>query len=65
MKFIGAVEDDRKEKMLELDLAFQVGDVKKPLLAVRRMGENGNVVQFGPEADGNFIQNVKSGQRGP
>ena len=29
-------------------LKFQVTDVRKPLLAVRRLVERGNVVQFGP-----------------
>ncbi len=32
-----------------IGLKFQVTDVRKPLLAVRRFAEKGNVVQFGPE----------------
>ena len=44
-------------------LKFQVTDVKKPLLAVRRLVERGNVVSFGPEPSQNFIQNLTSGKK--
>jgi hypothetical protein len=44
-------------------LKFQVTDVRKPLLAVRRLVEKGNVVSFGLEADQNFIHNVQSGKK--
>ena len=43
-------------------LKFQVTDVKKPLLAVRRLVERGNVVSFGPTPDDNFIKNVETGK---
>ena len=46
-------------------LKFQVTDVKKPLLAVRRLVEKGNVVMFGPEPDQNFIQHVQTGKKIP
>ena len=46
-----------------LEIGFQVTDVKKPLLAVRRLCENGNVVQFRPDANSNFLMNVKTGER--
>ena len=46
-----------------LEIGFQVTDVKKPLLAVRRLCEKGNVVQFGPEAHHNFVMNVTTGER--
>ena len=42
---------------------FQVTDVRKPLMSVRRMVEKGNIVQFGPEVANNFIINVKTGKR--
>ena len=42
---------------------FQVTDVQKPLMSVRRMVEKGNIVQFGPEISNNFIINVKTGKR--
>ena len=48
-----------------LEIGFQVADVKKPLLLVRRLCENGNVVQFGPDAGHNFIMNVASRERIP
>ena len=44
-------------------LRFQVTDVRKPLLAVRRLVEKGNVVQFGPEPEHNYIMNVETGKR--
>ena len=45
-----------------LSLGFQVSDVQKPLAAVWRIAEKGNVVQFGPRDEDNFIQNVESGR---
>ena len=44
-------------------LKFQVTDVKKPLLAVRRLVEKGNVVSFGPEPDQNYIHNIATGRK--
>ena len=44
-------------------LKFQVTDVRKPLLAVKRLVENGNVVSFGPKPDRNYILNIASGRR--
>ena len=44
-------------------LKFQVTDVKKPLLAVRRLVEKGNVVSFGPEPSQNYIHNVQTGKK--
>ena len=46
-----------------LEMGFQVTDVKKPLLAVSRLCERGNVVQFGPEPHHNFVMNVATGER--
>ena len=34
-----------------------------PILAVRRLVEKGNVVQFGPEPEQSFIMNVQSGKK--
>ncbi len=54
VKFIGAVEDERAGGAA-MGLNFQVTDVRKPLLAVKRITEKGNVVQFGPaESDDNI-----------
>jgi hypothetical protein len=44
-------------------LRFQVTDVRKPLLAVRRLVERGNVVQLGPETEHSYIMNVETGKR--
>ena len=46
-----------------VSVKFQVTDVRKPLLAVRRLVEKGNVVQFGPEPKQNYIMNVQTGKR--
>jgi hypothetical protein len=46
-----------------MSLTFQVSDVQKPLAAVRRIAEKGNVVQFGPRAEDNFIQNAATGMK--
>ena len=48
-----------------LDIGFQVTDVKKPLLSVRRLCEQGNVVQFGQDSQNSFVMNVETGDRIP
>ena len=45
---------------IKMKLNFQVTDVKKPLLAVRRVVEQGNTVGFGPGGKDNFIKNNKT-----
>ena len=56
---IGAIENE-KDQYLDVGFKFQVTNVKKALLSVRRMNENGSSVQFGPEDKDNFIQHVVS-----
>jgi hypothetical protein len=46
-----------------MSLNFQVSDVQKPLVAVRRITEKGNVVQFGPKEEDNYIQNKVTGTK--
>ena len=46
-----------------VSLGFQVSDVQKPLAAVWRIAEKGNIVQFGPRAEDNFIKNIETGKR--
>ena len=46
-----------------MGLRFQVTDVKKPLLAVRRLVEKGNVVRFGPEPGESYIANIETGKK--
>ena len=48
-----------------LGMTFQVTEVKKPLAAVWRLVEKGNLVQFGPSDAQCFIQNLQSGRRIP
>ena len=54
------VEDENERRMR---LRFQVADVKKPLVAVRRFCEKENMVSFGPKEEDNFIQNKISGDK--
>ena len=46
-----------------IGMPFQACDVKRPLAAVRRICEKGNIVQFGPSSDDNFIMNVMSREK--
>ena len=46
-----------------MKLGFQVAAVKKPLIAVKRIVEQGNVVQFGKKEDDNFILNTATGDK--
>ena len=50
---------------MRMSLCFQVANVKKPLIAVKRIVEKGNKVHFGPGVGDNFIQNVVTGDRLP
>ena len=47
----------------KLSMKFQVTDVQKPLLAVSRLIEQGNVVQFGKLPGHIFIQNIATGDK--
>ena len=49
-----------KESGELLGMTFQVTEVRKPLAAVRRLVEKGNVVQFGPEERHNYILNLQT-----
>ena len=51
-----------KESGEVLGMTFQV-TVRKPLAAVWRLVEKGNLVQFGPSDAQCFIQNIQSGRR--
>ena len=46
-----------------LGMTFQVTEVRKPLAAVWRLAEKGNVVQFGPTEDQCFVLNIATGKR--
>ena len=46
-----------------IGLPFQACDVKKPLMAVKKICEKGNIVQFGPKASDNFILNMTTKEK--
>ena len=46
-----------------LGVGFQVTDVKMPLMAVSRICEKGNIVQFGPDEQHNYIMNISTGEK--
>jgi hypothetical protein len=48
-----------KEK-LNMSMNFQVADVIKPLVSVRKLAEKGNRVCFGPDEEDNFIENKQT-----
>ena len=54
-----AVEKETKQ----MCLGFQVADVKKPLISVRRIVEKGSHVCFGPREEDNYIINKKTGDK--
>ena len=47
----------------QLAMNFQVTDVQKSLLAVSRLIEQGNIVQFDKRPGDSFIQNMSSGDK--
>ena len=55
------VVDTKKKPGIRMKLAFQVADVKKPLIAVKRIAEQGNWVQLGPAIVDNFIETRQRG----
>ena len=48
---------------IKMKLRFQVAEVKKPLMSVKRIVEQGNHVGFGPGEDDNYILNKASGNK--
>ena len=46
-----------------MQMDFQVADVKKPLIEVKRIVENGNRVFFGPGDEETFFYNESSGNK--
>jgi hypothetical protein len=57
-----SVTSEKKESRV-MNLGFQVADVKKPLIAVKRITEKGNHVMFGPQQEDNYIWNKATGQK--
>ena len=56
-----AVEAGAKERMMRL--GFEVCDVRKPLAAVWRICEKGNIVQFGDSEEDCFIKSKATGEK--
>ena len=46
-----------------MGLEFQASGVRKPLAAVWRIAEKGNIVQFGPREGDNFIKNIETEEK--
>ena len=44
-------------------LSFQVADVKKPLVSVKRIVEKGNYVSFGPGKEDNYVLSKSTGDK--
>ena len=62
-KQVKFVTKESEEKGSVMGLDFQASDVRKPLAAVWRIAEKGNVVRFGPRDEDNYIQNVETGEK--
>ena len=48
-----------------MSLGFQVSDVQKPLAAVWRIADKGNLIQLGPKEEDNFIQSITTKKKIP
>ena len=46
-----------------ISMLFQVSDARNPLASVARITENGNLVQFGPRAEDNYIFNPETEEK--
>ena len=44
-------------------MRFQVSDARHPLASVARITEHGNIVQFGPQKQDNYIFNPKTNEK--
>ena len=52
------IKDQKRRAM-----GFHVTEVRKPLAAVSRIAEKGNIVQFGPKPEDCFIQNIQTKEK--
>ncbi len=51
------------KKKTVMSLGFQVSDVQKSLAAVWRIAEKGDLVQFGPRPEDNYVENLQTKRR--
>ena len=54
-------EEEGGQENTSMGLTFQVADVRKPLVSIKRIAEEGNRFCFGLEEEDNFIENKKIG----
>ena len=59
----GRIEDFGKRVERTMEAKFEVTNVRKPIMAVARVVDAGNVVQFGPRPEDNFIMHVGSNDK--
>ena len=50
-------------KGIDMNVRFQVADVTKPLMSVKRIVEKGNYVNFGPKVEDNYIIQKETGKK--
>ena len=63
MKNHGAVQVKFEKGGKPMSMNFHATSVKKPLGAVCRIAERGNIVCFGPTAKDNFIKNIETNEK--
>ena len=59
----GRIEHFGKRTERIMEAKFEVTNVRKPIMAVARVVDAGNVVQFGPRPEDNFIMHVGSNDK--
>ena len=55
--------EGEKGEASTIKVDFQVAEVKKPLMSVKRICENGNRVCFGPSEEDNYVVNVTTNKK--
>ena len=59
----GKVSEGANAEGKVMSLSFQVADVQKPLVSVKRIAEKGNHMAFGPGTEDNYILNKLTGDK--
>ena len=62
-KQIQLIEEDKNRQGRILPMKFQVAEVKKPLMAEKKIVESGNHVSLGLSQEDNYIWNKKTGDK--
>ena len=57
------IVEGKKEEPRTIKVDFQVAAVRKPLMSVKRICENGNRVCFGPSENDNYVENIKTNKK--